>query len=73
METQGIRISRLEEMMSQMVDNQTTTLRLLHEHSVRLGNVEKLLAKVVDELVEIKKILASPRSMGFAPESGQPE
>ena len=76
MATQDLRISRLETLMSQMVENQTAMLRLLNEqsmrqddHSTRLENLEKLLGQVVGELVEIKGILAAPRGMGFMPET----
>ena len=41
---------------------------ILKEHSARLGNLEKLGSRIVEELVAIKDILSSPRGMGFTPE-----
>ncbi len=43
--------------------------RILLDHSKRLGNLEQLMTRVLEELVAIKEILASSRGMGFAPES----
>ncbi len=80
METQEGRINRLEDIMETVVSNQTQILRiqqehtlLLEEHSKRLENLEKLMSRVLEELVAIKEILASSRGMGFAPESGATE
>ena len=41
---------------------------ILREHSARLGNLENLGSRIVEELVAIKDILASPKGMGFTPE-----
>ena len=43
--------------------------RMLLDHSQRLDNLEKLMARVLEELVAIKEILAASRGMGFAPEA----
>ena len=78
MSAQELRISRAEALLSQMVENQTATLRLLNahstqldEHAAQLKRLERLLGTVVDELVEIKELLAAPRGMGFAPERAE--
>ncbi len=75
MEAQELRVTRLEDIMETAVNNQTQILRIqqehtlrLDEHSQRLENLENLMTRVVEELVEIKEILASSRGMGFAPE-----
>lgn len=70
MEAQDLRITRLEDIMETVVNNQTQILRIQQEHSERLANLEKLMTRVLEELVAIKEILASSRGMGFAPESG---
>ena len=97
METQNLRINRLEELATVTADSQTETLRILQaqsqrldtvverldeqalilqehsrilqDHSKRLENLEKLMTRVLEELVAIKEILASSRGMGFVPES----
>ena len=43
---------------------------ILKDHSARLESLEKLMARVLEELVAIREILSSPRGMGFTPESG---
>ena len=110
LESQELRIDRLDKLIVVTVENQTATLRLLQkidarvqehsaileehtaileehsvvlkehsailrehsailrEHSARLGNLENLGSRIVEELVAIKDILASPRGMGFTPE-----
>lgn len=75
MEAQELRIARLEDIMEMVVSNQTQILRnqqehtaRLEEHSQRLDNLERLMTRMVEELVAIKEILASSRGMGFAPE-----
>ena len=62
--------------METVVSNQTQILRIqqehslrLEEHSERLANLEKLMTRVLEELVAIKEILASSRGIGFVPES----
>ncbi len=42
---------------------------ILKEHSSRLANLERIMSKVLDELVAIKEILVASRGMGFVPES----
>jgi len=96
METQDLRIDRLDKLIVVTLENQTATLGLLRsiegqvnrhsailkehsavlqehsailkEHSNRLSNLEDLAAKIFEELVAIKDMLAAPRSMGFTPE-----
>lgn len=43
---------------------------ILEDHSMRLENLEKLMTRVLEELVAIKEILATSRGIGFAPEPG---
>ena len=115
MESQDLRVTRLEELLGVMVENQTATLRLLNrlnervddhalilkehsailkehsailkehsailkehsailkEHSTRLENLENLMSRVLNELVEIKELLAARPGMGFSPEPAGPE
>ena len=103
METQDLRIDRLDKLIVVTIENQTATLGLLRsiegqvnrhsailsehsailnehsailkehsailkEHSNRLSNLEDLVARIFEELVAIKDMLAAPRSMGFTPE-----
>ncbi len=89
LESQELRIDRLDKLIVVTVENQTATLRLLQkidarvqehsavlkehtaileEHAIRLSNLESLVARIFEELVAIKDILASPRGMGFTPE-----
>jgi len=76
-EAQDLRIARLEDIMETVVNNQTQILRIQQEHSMRLEehsehllNLEKLMTRVLEELVAIKEVLATSRGMGFVPESG---
>ena len=73
MDAQELRISRLEDIMETVVSNQTQILRIQQEHTERLDNLERLMTRMVEELVAIKEILASTRGMGFAPESDEGE
>lgn len=89
LETQDLRIDRLDKLIVVTIENQTATLGLLrsierqinehsailrehsailNEHSNRLSNLEDLVARIFEELVAIKDMLAAPRSMGFTPE-----
>ena len=89
LESQELRIDRLDKLIVVTVENQTATLRLLQkidarvqehsailkehtaileEHAIRMSNLESLVARIFEELVAIKDILASPRGMGFTPE-----
>ncbi len=77
MESQEMRISRLEDIMETAISNQTQILRIqqehtmrLEQHSQRLANLEQLMTRVLEELVAIKEILASSRGIGFVPETG---
>ena len=74
MEAQDLRISRLEDIMDTAVRNQTQILRIQQEHSDRLdeqseplANLEKSSTRMLEELVAIKEILASPRGHGLRP------
>ena len=59
---------------SEILNEHSTILNehtaILKDHSARLENLEKLMARVLEELVAIREILSSPRGMGFTPESG---
>ncbi len=75
-QTETIRIlqeqSRRLDAVLERLDDHGLTLqehsRILLDHSKRLGNLEQLMTRVLEELVAIKEILASSRGMGFAPE-----
>ncbi len=66
-------ISERVEQNSARLDAQAAILtehsEILMDHSKRLENLERLMTQVLEELVAIKEILASPRGIGFVPES----
>ena len=57
METQGLRISRLEELMGQMVDNQTATLRVMQKIDARVDDHSEILKEHSTILKEHSTIL----------------
>ena len=68
---------RLLRTLNERVDEHSAILKehsaILRDHSGRLENLENLMTRIVDELVEIKVILSSPRGMGFTPEADETE
>ena len=64
---------RLLKGISERVEQNSARLdehsKILKDHSKRLENLERLMTQVLEELVAIKEILASPRGIGFLPES----
>jgi len=75
MELHELRIHRLEQLTTSMIDSQSTMVQLLQEHSNRLSriesrldrveqridNVEKQLELVLTDLAFIKEILLRPK------------
>ena len=82
LETQDLRIDRLDKLIVVTIENQTATLGLLrsiegrvnehsailkehsailNEHSKRLSNLEDLVARIFEEVVAIKDMLAARR------------
>ena len=83
METQEVKVGRINTLNGSMLLDQTAVMLLLKklsscleeqtsiskEHSDRLESLENLMSKMLDELVAIKGILASSSGMGSVPES----
>ena len=84
METQDVKVGRINTLNGSMLLDQTAVMLLLKmlssrleeqtsiskEHSDRLENLENLMSKMLDELVAIKGILASSSGTGSVPDSG---
>ena len=57
MELHELRLNRLEQLTTSMVDSQATMVQLLQDHSNRLDRIEKMQQLILDDLAFIKEIL----------------
>ncbi len=59
MELHELRLNRLEQLTTSMVDSQATMVQLLQDHSNRLDRIEKRLTSVEKRLTSVEKRLTN--------------